>query len=83
MRSVLRRFVLDPNQISSVLAGFSCKRLDATVDLLDATLQCFNDLRDLSETDALQELRVIGIQVVTKLTATDDICDLPGLLCKQ
>ena len=38
--------------------------------------QCLIDLRDLSETDELQELRVIGIQVVTKWSATDDICQV-------
>ena len=43
-----------------------------TVDLLDAALQCLDDWRNLSETDALQELSIIGIQVVTKLSRTDD-----------
>ena len=34
------------------------------MDLLDTALQCLNDRRNLSETDVLQELRVISIQVV-------------------
>ena len=46
------------------------------MDLLDAALKCLNDWWNLSETDALHELCVIGIQVVTELTPTVDICQV-------